>query len=168
MTSPPFFCYKGHVEKQLPMTCPRRPWWRLPLLLALVLAVIIWSRAHNSREVPGQKNAEMPTPIAKSDPRPKVVLSIDYGNGRRTDFAAIGWRDGMTAADLTKAWPNITIKQKGDGESAFVTAIDEVENQGADGKNWMYSVNGQMADRSFAIYKLKPDDHVLWTFGPRQ
>ena len=110
----------------------------------------------------------MPAPIAASDPRPKVDLTIDFGGGRRIAFAAIAWHDGMTVADLMSAWPNIAIKQKGAGESAFVTAIDDVENQGADGKNWTYSVNDQIADRSFAVYKLKPGDHVLWTFGPRQ
>jgi hypothetical protein len=110
----------------------------------------------------------LPTPIAKNDPRPKISLTIDYGNGRRTAFAAIEWHDGMTVADLMAAWTNVTVRQKGSGESAFVTAIDDIENQGADGKNWIYSVNGQAGDRSFAVYQLKPDDHVLWTFGPRQ
>lgn len=110
----------------------------------------------------------MPTPIPKDDPRPKVWLSVNYGNGARTDFAAIEWHDGMTAADLTKAWPVIPIKQQGEGESAFITAIKNVENQGADSKNWTYRVNGEVADRSFAVFKLKPNDHVLWNFGPGQ
>jgi hypothetical protein len=62
----------------------------------------------------------------------------------------------------------ISIAQKGSGQSAFVTAIGGLENQGADAQNWTYSVNGQIADRSFAVYELKPGDRVLWTFGPRQ
>src|SRR5262249_29051863 len=143
--------------------------WRLPLLLGLVLAAIVWSRARNQREAPVQQNATMPTTVPKSDPRSKVWLAVNYSNGERIDFSAIAWHDGMTAAELTKAWqPVIPIKQKGEGESAFVTAIKAVENEGNDGKNWTYTVNGQMADRSFEGYKLKPDDHVLWTFGPRQ
>jgi hypothetical protein len=157
------------VEENLLTTRPRRPWWRLPLLLAIVLAAIMLWRPHNPREVPGQQKANLPTPVPKNDPRPKVWLTVDFGNGDRTAFSPIAWQDGMTAADLTKAWmPVIPIKQKGEGESAFVTAIKDVENQGADGKNWTYTVNGQMADRSFEVYKLKPDDHVLWTFGPRK
>jgi hypothetical protein len=32
----------------------------------------------------------------------------------------------------------------------------------------MYAVNGQFADSSFAVYRLKPGDRVLWTFGARQ
>ncbi len=156
------------MEPNLLTNRPRRSWWQLPLLLGLVLVAILWLRSHNARQAPDPTAAKMPTPIAKSDPRPKVTLSINYGSGRRLEFAPIAWHDGMTAADLTKAWPNITIKQQGEGESAFVVAIDDVKNQGADGKNWTYGVNGQSADRSYAVYKLKPDDHVLWTFGPRQ
>jgi Domain of unknown function (DUF4430) len=142
----------------------RKTWWRLPLLLGLVLAAIVWSRPHALREAPADKSVEMPATIAASDPRPKVALSVDFGGGRRIAFAAIAWRDGMTVADLMSAWPNVAIKEKG----ALVTSIDDVENQGAEGKNWTYRVNDQMADRSFAVYKLKPGDRVLWTFGPRQ
>ncbi len=156
------------MEPNLLNDRPRRPWWQLPLLLGLVLAAIVWSRSRNVRHTPDPTEAKMPTPIAKSDSRPKVTLSINYGNGRRIEFAAIAWHEGMTAADLTKAWPNISVKQQGEGESALVVAIDDIENQGDGQKNWTYSVNGQMADRSFAVYKLHPDDRVLWTFGPRQ
>ncbi len=150
------------------MSSIRGRWWRLPLLLALVVGAIVWSRVHGLREVSADKNTGMPTPIASGDPRPKVVLSIDFGGGRKTEFAAIAWHDGMSVADLMKAWPNIAIKQKGSGESAFVTEIDGVENQGADGQNWIYSVNGQIADRSYAVYNLKSGDQVLWTFRRQQ
>jgi len=129
---------------------------------------MMWWQSNRPHEARQAKNGDLPTPIAKDDPRPKIALTIDYGNGRRTAFAAIEWHDGMTVADLMAAWTNVAVKQKGSGESAFVTTIDGIENQGADGKNWIYSVNGQVGDRSFAVYKLKPEDHVLWTFGPRQ
>ena len=155
-------------HKPLNTVRARSSWWRLPLLLGLVLAAIVWSRTHALRDVPANNSAEMPVTIPASDPRPKVALTLDFGGGRRLAFAAIAWRDGMTVADLISAWPNVVIKQKGTGESAFVTAIDDVENQGADGNNWTYRVNDQMGDRSFAVYKLKSGDLVLWTFGPRQ
>lgn len=169
MTGPPFSAIRRPVENEPLKTCSAcGAWWRLPLLLGLVLAAIIWSRVQSSRETPANKSVELPETIAIGDPRPRVELSVNFGGGRRTNFAAIAWHDGMTAADLMNAWPNVRITQKGTGESAFVTAIDDVENQGADGQNWTYSVNDQIADRSFAVYKLKADDRVLWTFGPRQ
>jgi hypothetical protein len=153
---------------QLPSNRMRRPWWLLPLLLGLVLLAIVSYRIQDSRTAAAKKNRSLPEPIAANDPRPKVKLTLDFGDGRRTDFASIAWREGMTVADLMDAWPNIEIEQKGSGQLAFVAAIDHLANQGADARNWMYSVNGKMADRSFAVYVLQPGDHVLWTFGRQQ
>ena len=146
----------------------RRPSWQLPLLLVLVLGTMMWWQSNHGHQAPLAKNDHLPTPIAENDPRPKVKLTIDYGAGRRMAFAAIALTDGMTVADLMAAWTNVAFKQKGSGESAFITSIDDIENQGADGNNWIYSVNGKVADRSFAVYKLQAGDHVLWTFGPRK
>ncbi len=74
----------------------------------------------------------------------------------------------MTVRDLLNGVPRLRIVQQGSGSSAFLTQIDDVTNEGAGGRNWMYSVNGQRADRSFAIYELQPGDHVLWSFAPPQ
>ena len=73
----------------------------------------------------------------------------------------------MTVRDLLNAAPGLSISQQGSGASAFLTKIDGVANEGAGGRNWMYSVNGQRADRSFAVYELQPGDHVLWTLRRR-
>jgi hypothetical protein len=133
-----------------------------------VLAAIVWSRVRGLHEDSPEKKSDRPAPVAKPDTREKVALTIDFGGDRRKNFDSIVWHDGMTVADAMNAASGVAITQKGSGQSAFVTAIDGVENQGADGQNWTYSVNGQIADRSFAVYELKPRDRVLWTFGPRQ
>lgn len=56
----------------------------------------------------------------------------------------------------------------GDHESMMLTNIDDSYNEWAGGRNWTYQVNGVPADRSIGIYKLEPDDRVLWTFGKQQ
>ncbi len=71
----------------------------------------------------------------------------------------------MTVADANQCILGSKDRSKRSAQSAFLTAIDGVENEGADGQNWTYTVNGQIADRSFAVYELKPGDQVLWTFG---
>jgi hypothetical protein len=156
------------ADRQLKPESARRPWWRLPLLLLAVLVAMMWWQTNRPHPAQQAKNGNLPTTIRNDDPRPKVTLTIDYSGGRRTAYAAIEWHDGMTVADLMAAWTNIAVKQQGSGESAFVIGIDDIINQGADGNNWIYSVNGQIGDRSFAVYQLKAEDHVLWTFGPRQ
>ena len=143
-------------------------WWRLPLLLGLVLTAIMWSRVHSLHEETSDKKIDQSAPITNSVPQEKVTLSIDFGDSRQKNFDAIPWRSGMTVADAMKAALGVTVAHKGSGQSTFVTAIDGIENQGADGQNWMYKINGKIADRSFAVYELKPGDRILWTFRPWQ
>jgi hypothetical protein len=169
MTGPAFSAIRRLVENEPAKTCSAcGSWWRLPLLLGLVLVAIVWSRVHGLREESPEKNIDRSDPVANGLPQEKVELAIDFGGGRRKNFDAVAWHGGMTVADEMIASSGVKITQKGSGQSAFVTAIDGIENQGANGQNWTYSVNGQIADRSFAVYELKPADRVLWTFGPRQ
>jgi hypothetical protein len=74
----------------------------------------------------------------------------------------------MFADLLNAASSDLAITQRGSGQAALLTAIGDVSNEGAGGSNWTYEVNGQSADRSFAVYELRPGDRVLWTFGPRR
>jgi hypothetical protein len=169
MTGQRFSAIRRLVENEPSTTCSAcGPWWRLPLLLALVLGAIVWSRVHGLREQSPEKYVGPPAPVVNGVPQEKVELAIDFGGGRRKSFDGVVWHGGMTVADAMNASSGVKITQKGSGQSAFVTSIDGVENQGADGQNWTYSVNSQIADRSFAVYELKPGDRILWTFGSRQ
>jgi Domain of unknown function (DUF4430) len=169
MTRLRFSAIRRPVENEPSKTCSTcGPWWRLPLLLGLVLGAIVWSRVHGLREESPEKSSEQAAPVAHRVPQEKVELSIDFGAGRQKNFEAIAWNDGMTVADTMNASSGVKITQKGSGQSAFVTSIEGVENQGADGQNWTYSVNGKIADRSYAVYELKPGDRVLWKFGSQQ
>jgi hypothetical protein len=157
------------MENEPVKTCSRcGPWWRLPLLLTLVFVAIVCSQLARLRHEPPENSSNRPAPITDGKPEQKIELTIDFGGGKRKNFEAIAWHADMTVADAMNASSGLNIAQKGAGESAFVTAIDGAENQGSDGMNWTYSVNGKIADRSFAVYELKPGDRVLWTFGSRQ
>ncbi len=54
-------------------------------------------------------------------------------------------------------------QERGSGATAFLTQLDDLKNEGS-GRNWIYRVNGQIADRSFAVYRLEAGDTVLWKF----
>jgi hypothetical protein len=97
--------------------------------------------------------------------RQHVSLTIDFGNGHTKDIVDVPWHARMTAADVLAGSPDVTVEQKGSGKGALLTSINRTANEGIDGKNWTFSVNDRLADRSFAIYELQPGDHVLWTFG---
>ena len=169
MTRPAFLAIRRAMESNAPESCSLCAGWRLPALLVLVLAAIVLMRLLGDRlaTTTGIEDSQLKPADAAS--REHVSLSIDFGDGQRRDFDDIAWHEGMTVADvLPRERPSLATTQRGSGQGAFLTAIGDITNEGADGKNWTYEVNGQNADRSFAVYELRPGDRVLWTFGPRR
>jgi hypothetical protein len=150
-------------------SCPAcSSWWRLPLLLAVVLAVILLTQVRGTRENSIKPENASANNDATAPAIESVYLTINFGDGRPLINEAATWHEGMTVADLLNNEPRISFATTGSGASAFLTEINGVANQGAAGRNWMYSVNGEHADRSFAVYELRPHDHVLWTFAGQQ
>jgi hypothetical protein len=132
-----------------------------------VLALL--SVASGCRESTTQKPASAPATAAQT-----VQLTIDYGDGGQKGLPAIPWRDGMTVLDaLESAKANqhgITFTQRGSGETAMITKIDDIANQeGAEGaKNWLFYINGRLADKSCGVAAVKPGDSILWKFQTKE
>lgn len=103
-----------------------------------------------------------------AEPAATCRLVIDYGDGVEKHFSQLAWRDGLTVQDLlntaAKHPRGIKFEFRGQGETAILTQLDGVKNEGS-GRNWIYQVNGKFGDRSFAIQKLSAGDNVLWKFG---
>ncbi len=144
-------------------------WWRLPLLLGLVL-VVVWllkDRAQDATttEVVATASEDAIVPTGQT-----VSLAIDFGDGEEKEYPAIGWRDGMTVRDvmLETVRENGRLEVRGSGEAAFLAGLDGKANEGDGGRNWLYSVNGEAGDRSFAIRAVRPGDRVLWKFVGQQ
>lgn len=98
-----------------------------------------------------------------------VTVVIDYSDGVEKHFTAIEWKKGFTVLDAmgaAKAHPRgIRFEHRGDGATALLTAIDDLKNEGQ-GRNWIYRVNGKLADTSFGVRELAAGDSVLWKFEP--
>ena len=140
--------------------------WRLPLLLAIVLAAILLSQSRGIREAIFKPSTAPPPGEASDQPSAqRVLLSINFGDGRPLQNESALWQEDMTVADLLNGEPRISVASQGSGKSAFLTELNGIANEGAGGRNWIYSVNGKPADRSFGAYELQPNDHVLWTFA---
>ena len=96
-----------------------------------------------------------------------VSMTVDFGNGTQKKFDQLPWKAGLTvldAARLAEKQPRgIRIKSRGKGDTAFVFQIDDTANEGR-GRNWIYRVNGKLADRSVGVYKLNAGDNVSWRF----
>lgn len=52
----------------------------------------------------------------------------------------------------------------GSGELVFIDSLQGIKNQGADGKNWMYAVDGRLANRGVATMQLTGGQRVQWCF----
>jgi len=105
----------------------------------------------------------------KPEDKPETVsLVIDYNDGAQMVFPAIPWKEDCTVLNAlefaTAHRRGITCKIRGKGATALLYRIDDLENQGGSGLNWIFKVNGKLGDRSFAITSLEPGDRILWKF----
>ncbi len=111
------------------------------------------------------------TSLAQEKKRDKktVTMVIDYGDGVEKRFKRLTWKQGMTVLDAMNQAKmhrrGIRFESRGKKDTAFLTQIDDLKNEGANGRNWIYRVGGELGDRSFAIHPLEAGDMVLWTFG---
>ncbi len=105
---------------------------------------------------------------ADEQPAPTIALTIDYGDGVQKRFPRLVWKESMTVLDAMQAAQDhprgITFRYRGRGSTAFLVQIDDLENQGRD-RNWLYRINGKLADRSFAVQTLQPKDQITWQFA---
>jgi hypothetical protein len=106
---------------------------------------------------------------AADEPAQKVIVTMDFSDGVEMRFTRIAWKEGMTVFDAMRQIERhprgVAFEHRGSGATAFLTQLGGVKNQGAGGRNWIYRVNGKVADRSFAVCELKSGDEVLWRFG---
>jgi len=106
--------------------------------------------------------------LAAAQDAPSVRLTIDYGDGVQKTFSALEWTEKMTVLDALQAAEKhprgIKVKHTGAGETVFVTAIDDVANEGRGGRNWRYTVSDHPARTSAGIAELKAGDTILWRF----
>jgi len=125
----------------------------LPVVSWLVLAAVAATVAHSAEDPQGP---------------PRVRMVVDYGDGVQKHFTRLRWREDMTVLDALKAASKhprgIQFECRGRAATAFLTKIDDLENEGR-GSNWIYRVNDKLARRSIGIFTLQPGDTVLWRFG---
>jgi basic membrane lipoprotein Med (substrate-binding protein (PBP1-ABC) superfamily) len=97
-----------------------------------------------------------------------IKVVIDYGDGSQKSFTQIAWQEKLTVLQaleqVAKHPRGVKVATQGRGELAFVVAIDDLKNEGR-GKNWLFRVNGKLADRSCGVFELRGQDEVEWRFS---
>lgn len=143
----------------------------MAIMLLAVLAVLMLSQHRGIRSTVLQSLAGMHAATPEHDePSAKgtVFLTVNLANGKLPQTESANWHEGMTVLDLLQQEPRISVRCQGAGAAAFVMELNGLSNEGANGKNWTYSVNGRQADKSCGACPLQPNDHVLWIFaGPQ-
>lgn len=97
-----------------------------------------------------------------------VTLEVDFGGDKRAKSITVVCSPDSTvlqSLERARATNDLKFESRGVGETAFLSSIDGVKNEGSDGKNWIYKVNGQLGDKSAGIYEVNPGDTVTWSFG---
>ena len=73
----------------------------------------------------------------------------------------------MTVLDALKAAQahshGVAFTSKGSGETAMVTKIGDLKNEGT-GRNWIFYVNDKPGEASAGISAVKAGDVILWKF----
>ena len=114
-------------------------------------------------------SADEPPP--REEPAATVELIVDYGDGAQKRLTEVPWKKDMTVLDVMRYATDhphgITYEHRGKGEIAFLSKIDDVENEGGGGRNWIFYTGKKDEDRgqsSFAVAKPPVGSTILWRF----
>lgn len=137
--------------------------WRLILALATVLLLVVFLR-FRAQETGQLDSGDLPlgtgAPVVLEQRRPEKEphqVELRHFPGMTVRTATL--RAGAEQASWASDW-------RGEGEMALLEALGGVANQGGDGLNWQFEVNGVYADRGAGDFELAPGDRVLWKLAP--
>ena len=131
------------------------------VVLALLLGFATWHARQQRGAVAQNAGANAATTI---------TLVIDYGDGVRKTFMDLGASPGMTVLDAMNAAKSHTrplaFTTTGSGDSTLLHSIDDVTNEGINGRAWQYWIDGTYGMASIGAAKVNPGQRVSWAFRP--
>lgn len=91
----------------------------------------------------------------------KASITINPGGGSKVlSIQNVEIEEGKVALDLTKQVAKV--ETKGEGQNAFVTAINGRVADSAKNEYWEFLVNGKSAQIGAGSYKIKSGDKIEW------
>ena len=97
-----------------------------------------------------------------------VQLVIDFDGRRENVSVDVPCSVNSTVFQVLERARNMAdleFYNSGTGETTFVRSIDGIENEGAEGENWIFRVNGKLGDKSCGVFPVQPGDRVEWALG---
>lgn len=133
----------------------------LPLVVPILVAAILLLVAVGCEQV------KEPS-VASSRTAGTVELTIKLSQPDDDLVVAVPCSDDSTVFSIMERAKNmgdLDFEARGTGETVFLNSIQGVENGGASGDNWVYCVNGELADKSCGVFEVKPKDKIVWSYG---
>ena len=113
-----------------------------------------------------------PDDLAVAKAEKHVTLRVDFGDGFEKAYTQLVWIEGMTVGDAMKQASRhrrpTTFEVRGRAANSLLRQIDDSANEGGGGRNWIYRVNDRKGETSFAVFRLAPNDVILWKFETYQ
>lgn len=163
-----------------PSPSPNAKAVRFIISLVLVLAVVALFQlnkpngANNEAASPEADNAQT-TAENGLEPAEKVTLGMQREDqeGNIKELASpisVPWHEGQTVIEATQLagkqsvpWQN---RWQNQGEMAFLLELGGRKNEGSEGLNWQFDLNGKYNQRGAGQTVLKPGDAILWQLAP--
>ena len=135
-----------------------------------IYGLVLFSSASTTASTVSDSDRSTPPILGGDSPGETITVTIviDYGDGVQKRFKKVPCTANATVLDaMHKTMQHargIKFRYRGSGETALLIQIDNLKNEGGNGKSWLYEVNGKLARRSFAIQNLSNHDTILWKF----
>ena len=103
----------------------------------------------------------------------KIIVRLEIhfegaGDDLSKEFQIVDQQTVFELLQHASAEGFLQFEHSGYGEtSTFIASIDGVNSQWADGANWLFWVNEQMADVGCGAYRLSDGDRVAWKFSEK-
>jgi Domain of unknown function (DUF4430) len=85
------------------------------------------------------------------------------GAGPEHSVEAPGGATALDALAQLQAAGLLSYSSEGEGPQTLVTAINGQANS-ADGKNWLFAINGQLSVQGAGAYQLQSGDRIVWCY----
>lgn len=138
------------------------PKWRAVLVLAVVLIAVAVSQTILRRSPP-PADGKQPS-VGAATIRFEGLDGPAWAGPIAVDLAPGATVLSATRAVRADAASPLAVEVQGSGANAFVLAIGGKPNEGAGGRNWLYSLNEEPGAVGAGAQPLEPGDRVLWKF----
>ena len=135
-------------------------------LIVGVLAVVTLSC--DSPPVYSQEETLAKPQVAAAPAARTLSLTVDFGDDFQHCYPRVPWSEDITVLEAMQQLAShphpLRFEFRGRGETAFLQSLAGKKNGDASGRNWIFYVNDERAERSFGAQKLEDGDAILWRF----